>query len=103
MTRGCPVLSLSGACSRGRMASFCSEIHGTLGRSFRVYYRVGCSNASVSLACRGNGLVHTMAHNSNRGKSSMASGMGAVQDVPLILRKSGCPRIFRVHKRVLVP
>lgn len=102
ITRGCPVLSLKGACSRGRIASFCRQMGGTLGRSFRVYYRLGCSNASVSLACRSNGLIHTIAHNSNRGNSSIASGMGAVQAVPLILRKS-CPGSFRVEKRVLVP
>lgn len=101
--RGCPVLSLTGACSRARMARFCSEMGGSLGRSFRVYYRVGCSKASVSLACRGKGLIHTIAHNSNIRKSSIANGMGAVHDVPLILRKGKCPRAFRVHKRVLVP
>lgn len=101
--RECPVLSLNGACSRARMQRFCRHIQGTLGRSFRVYYRLGFSNASVSLACRSKQLIRTIAHNSNMQNSSIASGIGAVHSVPLHLSNRNCPHQFRVQNRVLVP
>lgn len=86
--------------SCSRLHSFSHQIQSTKVRP-RCIIRVGVSNLSYDLRCRGNMLIHTSAHNSNIINRSIATGIGTVGHVPGAL--GGTPRCLRIHNRICVP
>lgn len=86
--------------SCSRLQSFSHHIQRTNVRP-RCIIRVGVSNLSYDLRCRGNRLIHTSAHNSNIINRSIATGIHTVHDVPGGLGST--PRFLRIHNRMCVP
>lgn len=103
-----PLLDLNGIFSTRRLHTFSRHIRDNLPTNdgIRCIVRPGVSNLTYDLVCRGNGLIHTTAHNSNMMNRGIATGIHAVHDVPLALgipRNRTIPRLLSIHNRICVP